>query len=71
MDAATRSCVNTAYLLSSAVSLVPMGKTADITGRVEKNIRPAGYCRSRSRFFPHSKRPNQIIQKKLLILIEK
>jgi len=33
MDAITMSWVNTAYLLSSAVFLVPMGKIADITGR--------------------------------------
>lgn len=33
MDAVTMSWVNTAYLLSSAVFLVPMGKIADITGR--------------------------------------
>ena len=33
MDAVTMSWVNTAYLLSSAVFLVPMGKVADITGR--------------------------------------
>jgi len=33
MDAVTMSWVNTSYLLSSAVFLVPMGKLADITGR--------------------------------------